>query len=314
FSQGYLSDNSWSDNISADGYVAAPGENLECVGSRVGPRFFETFGTPLLAGREFGRQDERPVGSVTRLAPGTAVINQALARRYFGEANPLGRHIFLTHQPEQRLEIVGVVPDAKYRSLREPSPPAFYLPYFQEARARFATFALRTSADPRATMTSLAGVAREVHRTFRVRDARTMDDVVNRAVQQERLIAQLGGFFSVFALGLASLGLYGVLSFAVVQRTREIGVRVALGAQQRDVLSLVMGKGLRLALTGAAIGLVGGLTLTRLVSSLLYGVEPTDPLTYGSVVMLLVIVALLACWLPARRAARVDPMVALRNE
>src|SRR5204863_9357458 len=118
------------------------------------------------------------------------------------------------------------------------------------------------------------GVVREVDRTVRVRDLRTMNDVVNASVHQERLIAQLGGFFSVFALALACLGLYGVLSFAVVQRTREIGVRVALGAQRHDVLSLVMGKGLRLALTGAAFGLVGGLALTRLVSSLLYGVTP----------------------------------------
>jgi len=163
-------------------------------------------------------------------------------------------------------------------------------------------------------MAALAGVVREADRTLRLSNVRTMDDVVNLALQQERLLAQLGGFFSVFALGLACLGLYGVLSFAVVQRTREIGLRVALGAQQGNVLSLVIGKGLRLALTGAAIGLVGGLAVTRLVASLLYGVEATDPLTYGSVVMLLVIVALLACWLPARRAARVDPMVALRNE
>ncbi len=242
------------------------------------------------------------------------MISQALARRYFGEKNPLGRHLFFTRQPEQRFEIVGIVPDAKYQSMREPAPPAFYLPYFQDSGEKFATFALRTSGDPRPTMAALAGVVRELDRTRRVWDVRTMDEVVNRAVHQERLIAQLGGFFSVFALGLACLGLYGVLSFAVVQRTREIGVRVALGAQQHDVLSLVMGKGLRLALTGAAFGLVGGLALTRLFSSLLYGVTPTDPVTLVSVVVLLVAVAALASWLPARRAAKVDPMEALRYE
>ncbi|MBO0800740.1 MAG: FtsX-like permease family protein, partial [Blastocatellia bacterium] len=314
FTHGYLSDSGWSDDISADSYVTAPGENLECVGSRVGARFFETLGTPLLAGREFGPQDERPVGSVSALTPGTAVINQALARHYFGEANPLGRHIFLTHQPQRRFEIVGLVPDAKYRSLKEPSPPAFYIPFFQEPGGTWANFALRASGDPRPTMAALAGVVREADRTLRLSNVRTMDDVVNRALQQERLLAQLGGFFSVFALGLACLGLYGVLSFAVAQRTREIGVRVALGAQRRDVLSLVVGKGLKLALTGVVIGLVGGLALTRLVSSLLYDVTPTDPLTFVSMVMLLVMVALLACWIPARRATRVDPLVALRHE
>jgi ABC-type antimicrobial peptide transport system permease subunit len=163
-------------------------------------------------------------------------------------------------------------------------------------------------------MASLRGVVHDLDRAVRVRDARRMTDVVNDSVRQERLIAQLGGFFSVFALGLACLGLYGVLSFAVVQRTREIGVRVALGAQRLDVLSLVVGQGLKLALVGAGIGLAGGLTVTRFVSHLLYGVTPTDPITFISVSLLLGFVALLASWLPARRAAKVDPMEALRCE
>ena len=314
FDLGYLSGNGWSDHVSAEGYVAALGENLEHPGVLVGPKFFETIGIALLSGREFGLQDERPVGPPNAIAPGTAIINQTMARHYFGNANPLGRRIFFTGNPEKKFEIVGVAPDAKYWSLREQSPPTFYLPFFQAPPGSGANFALRTSGDPRATMAALAEVVREVDRTLRVRDVRTMDDVVNRTLQQERLLAQLGGFFSVFALGLACLGLYGVLSFAVAQRTREIGVRVALGAQRRDVLSLVINKGLKLALTGVVIGLAGGLALTRLVSSLLYDVTPTDPLTFVSVVMLLVIVALLACWIPARRAAKVDPMTALRSE
>jgi ABC-type antimicrobial peptide transport system permease subunit len=207
---------------------------------------------------------------------------------------------------------VGIVPDAKYRTLRAATPPTIYLPFFRADSG--ATFAVRTSADPAATTASLRSVVQDVDRTVRVRDIRTMEGVVNDSVRQERLIAQLGGFFSVFALALACLGLYGVLSFAVVQRTREIGVRVALGARRCDVLSLVIGKGLKLALVGAAMGLAGGLAVTRLVSSLLYGVTPTDPVTFISVVLLLVLVALLASWLPARRAAKVDPMEALRHE
>ena len=155
---------------------------------------------------------------------------------------------------------------------------------------------------------------RETDPTVLVRDLRTMNDLVNDALQQERVLAQLGGFFSVFALTLACLGLYGVLSFAVVQRTREIGVRVALGAQQRDVLSLVIGKGLKLALVGSCLGLLGAFVLTRLVSGLLYGVRPTDPVTFAGVPLVLLLVAGLASWLPARRAARVDPMEALRYE
>lgn len=314
FTQGYLSDNSWTDRVAVEGYVAVPGENLDCVGTRIGPKFFATMGTPLMAGREFDLQDERLAPSASTLSPGTTVINQALARRYFGEANPLGRHIFLVDQPEQKFEIVGLVPDAKYRSLREEALPAFYLPFFQEARGIFANFALRTSGDPRPTMAGLASVVREVDRTVRVRDVRTMDDMVNQAVRQERLMAQLGGFFSVFALALACLGLYGVLSFAVAQRTREIGVRVALGAQRGDVLALVLGQGLKLALIGAAFGLAGGLVVSRLASSLLYGVTPTDPATFFGGVALLVGVTVLASWVPARRAAKVDPLVALRSE
>jgi ABC-type antimicrobial peptide transport system permease subunit len=141
-----------------------------------------------------------------------------------------------------------------------------------------------------------------------------MNDMVNRSVHQENLIAQLSGFFSVFALALACLGLYGVLSFAVVQRTREIGVRLALGAQKSDVVSLVVSQGLKLVLLGSVIGLVAALAATRLVSSLLYGITPTDPATFGGVSLLLGLVAVLASWLPAWRATKVDPMEALRYE
>ena len=141
-----------------------------------------------------------------------------------------------------------------------------------------------------------------------------MDDVVNASVHQERVIAQVGGFFSLFALALACLGLYGVLSFAVVQRTREIGVRVALGAQRRSILSLVIGQGVRVALVGAAVGIAGAFATTRLVSSLLFGVTATDPITFIGVPLLLVLVAVLASWLPAMRATKVDPMKALRYE
>ena len=163
-------------------------------------------------------------------------------------------------------------------------------------------------------MSSLRSVVREVNRNVRVRDVRTMNDVVNDTVRQERLIAQLGGFFGVFALALACLGLYGVLSFAVVQRTREIGVRVALGAQRHKVLSLIIGKGLKLVLAGSIMGVAGALVATRFVSSLLFGIAATDPLTFAGVSLLLVFVSVLASWLPARRAANVDPMEALRYE
>jgi predicted permease len=314
FGEGYLSGYNWWRGVSAEGYVAAPDENLECAGVRVGPKFFETFGTPLLAGREFGPQDERPASTTNSFAPATAIINQAMARRYFGNNDPLGRRIVFTGSPEKKFEIVGVVPDAKNESLRKKPGPTFFVPFFQEPDNSWANFALRTSTDVRATMTSLSSVVQEVDRTVRVSNVRTMNEVVNASVHQELLIAQMGGFFSVFALALACLGLYGVLSFAVVQRTREIGVRVALGAQRRDVLSLVIGKGLRLTLVGCVLGLIGAFILTRLASNLLYGVTPTDPMTFLAVTALLIVIATLSSWVPARRAAKVDPTVALRYE
>jgi predicted permease len=308
---GFLSGNYWTDNLLADGYEAQPGEDLECSGTLVGPRFFETLGMPILSGRGFGPTDE-PSASFTNAAPKTAVINQALARRYFGDVNPLGRRLYFAHRPEMKFEIVGVVPDARYRSLRTSAPPTIYLPFFHADAG--ATFALRTGGEWQITLASIATLARELNESVRVRDVRTMTDVVNAAVQQERFVAHLGGFFSALALALACFGLYGVLSLMVVQRTREIGVRLALGAQRRNVLSLVVIKGLRLALVGCAIGLVGGLSMTCLVSSLLYGVTPADPITFTGVVVLLMGVAVLASWLPARRAAKVDPIEALRCE
>jgi predicted permease len=297
-------------SITADGYTARPGENLYCNEFRISPRFFETTGTPLLSGRDFGPQDEAD----SPHAPLTALINQAMARRYFGEANPVGRHFYSTDQPEQKFEIVGVVKDVRYRSLREPSPPTYYLPFFQNPGNMGMTFALRTTNDSGALAVSLRQVVREVDPTVQIRDVRNLNDVVNTSLHQERVLAQLCGFFSLFALALACLGLYGVLSFSVIQRTREIGVRIALGAQRKNVLVLVVSQGLRLALLGLALGLVAAVAVTRFISNLLYGVTPTDPVAFIGVSLLLLLVAMLASWLPARRATKLDPMTVLRNE
>jgi putative ABC transport system permease protein len=188
------------------------------------------------------------------------------------------------------------------------------VPFFQEPDDMGITFALRTLSDSGALTRSIRHIVREVDPTVQAHDVRSMDDVVNTSLHQERVLAQLGSFFSLFALALACLGLYGVLSFAVVQRTREIGLRLALGAQRKDVLILVVSQGLKLALLGLAIGIVAALAMTRYVASLLYGVSATDPATFAGVALLLTGVALLACWIPARRATKVDPMIALRCE
>ncbi|PYL00091.1 MAG: hypothetical protein DME19_06325 [Verrucomicrobia bacterium] len=312
---GLLSGNGWSDRVLTEGYVATPGEDLTCKGMWVGPKFFETLGIKILSGRDFTLQDDRAAGVTNVTTPQVAVINEAMARRYFGDAIPLGGRFYFPGRPERKFEIVGVVKDTKYDSLRRESPPTFYVPFFQDS-GQGMTVAVRGGGNLRGTgtMASFQNVVSEVFAAARVRNLKTMDDVVNASVHQERVVAQLGGFFSIFALMLACLGLYGVLSFAVVQRTRELGVRVALGAQKRNILSLVVGQGVKLALTGTAVGIAGALVATRLVSSLLFGVTAADPLTFLGVSLLLLLVAVLASWLPAGRATKIDPMEALRCE
>jgi predicted permease len=308
-----LGENGPADRITVEGYAARPDEDLACYEFYISPRYFETMGTPILSGRGFEPQDDRVSGTSNTNTPLPAVINQAMARRYFGDANPLGRRFYSIIEPRQKYEIVGVVKDVRFKSLREGSPPTYYLPYISDP-GHDAAFALRTISAPGAMAASLRQVAQEVDPTIRVRDVRSLNDLVNTSLHQERVLAQLGGFLSVFALALACLGLYGVLSFSVAQRTREIGVRMALGAQRKDVLSLVVGRGLKLTLLGLALGLIAALAVTRFVSSLLYGVTATDPVTFVGVSLLLLLVAMLASWLPARRATKLDPMTVLRHE
>jgi predicted permease len=280
----------------------------------VGRRYFETVGTPLVSGRDFGLEDERLDASTATNAPGVAIVNESMARKYFGKAGALGGRFSFFGSPDRKFEIVGVVKDAKYRSLREPVPPTFYSFCFGDVRDWDMTFAVRTTDRPGAVMDGLRRAIRETDPTLQLGASRTMDDVLDASLRQERIIADLGGFFSLTALALACLGLYGSLSFTVAQRKREIGLRLALGAQRLDVLSLVVGKGLNLALIGSAIGLVCALAVTRLVSRLLYGVSPIDPITFAGTSLLLVAVAMVASWMPARRAANADPMEALRCE
>jgi predicted permease len=314
-----LAQNRPADRITVEGYETRPDEDLACYEFYISPRFFEAMGTPILSGRGFEPQDERVPGApisgphLYANTPLPAAINQAMARRYFGDANPLGRRFYSVIEPQQKYEIVGVVKDVRLKSLREPSPPTYYLPNIFDP-GHEAAFALRTMSAPGAMAASLRQVAQEVDPTIRVRDVRSLNDVVNASLRQERVLAQLGGFLSLFALALACLGLYGVLSFSVAQRTREIGVRMALGAQRKDMLSLVVGRGLKLVLLGLALGLVAALAVTRFVSSLLYGVTATDPVTFVGVSLLLLLVAGLASWLPARRATKLDPMTVLRHE
>jgi predicted permease len=280
----------------------------------VSDRYFETMGTSLLSGRDFGPQDEQLDPSASTNAIGVAIINETFAQKYFGTASALGRRFSFFANPDRKFEIVGVAKDAKYRSLRDPAPPTFYIFCFEDLRDWDMTFAVRLPGTRAAATDAARRAVRESDAMLDLREVRTMTDVVNASVQRERIIASLGGFFSLTALALACLGLYGTLSFVVAQRTREMGVRLALGARRWDLLSLVIGSGLKLTLIGAAIGFAAAMAVTRLVSGLLFGVSAMDSPTFAGVTTLLVLVALAACWLPARRATAIDPMEALRYE
>jgi len=276
---------------------------------RVSPKHFETLGIPILLGRSLQQSDD---GN----APRVAVINEAMARHYFGDKNPIGERFALTGGLEAlgQMEIVGVVKDTKVTDLRSESPPMFYMPFLQFPNTENLVFEIRTAVDPATVAPSARRLIESVDSSLAVSKVTTLADTINASLAQERAVATLGTLFGMLALLLASVGLYGVLAYAVTQRTREIGIRIALGAPAHQVLRLILHQGMCWVLAGIAAGLAGALALTRFLSSLLFGVSALDFATFAGVTLVLGLVALLACWLPARRAAKVDPMVALRYE
>ncbi len=303
--------------FNVEGEVSARGATMLAQPTLVGPGYFETFGLPLIRGRDFGPSAVSPAGASSGRSPGAVVvINDMMARALFGDRDPLGRVIRFV-EPALRwppFEIVGVAADSKYGSLREKNAFRVYLPYWHMPTRQRMWFQLRTTGDPQALAPRIRQIIQRVDPKARVLDPRTMDDMVEGSLAPERTIAQAASFFSVLALALACMGLYGLLAYSVTQRTREIGVRMALGADRRNVLGLVVGHGLRLALCGCVVGLVGAVAFGRLLANRLYEVSAADPLTILATTGLLLSIALLACWLPARRATKVDPMVALRAE
>jgi len=279
-------------------------------GSWVSNDFFRSMGIPLKKGRVFTDQDRADTTPVV-------VVNEAMARRFWPAQDAVGKRIRWGgwNPPGGWLTIAGVVADVKFSSLEAESPPTVYMPVFQIPRIRRdAVFIARTTADPASLAAALRREIAAVDADLPVYDVRTMNQVIAESVAQRRFTMGLLAIFAFAALGLAALGLYGVISYAVTQRTREIGLRMALGGRRLDVLGLVVGQGMKMAMIGALAGLLASLVLTRLMKGLLYGVSASDPLTYIAVALLLTLVALMACWIPARRATKVDPMVALRCE
>lgn len=287
-----------------EGYQRQPHEDPELNTNIVGPNYFSTMGIPIVAGRDFNAQDRE--GS-----PTVVIVNEVFARRYFG-GNAVGKRLrFGSKEPFR--EIVGVARTAKYRNLREEPLPFIYTPLAQEFQPDM-TLMVRTAGDPSALVGAVRNEMRALNKDVSLSDVRTMTEQIADQLAADRVVAVLLSVFGASALLLATIGIYGVVAFAVAQRTHEIGIRIALGADHRDILKLILGQGMVLIVIGAGIGLALALTATQLLKSLLFGVSATDPLTFSSVVFALVGVALLACYLPARRAMKVDPLVALRYE
>jgi putative ABC transport system permease protein len=276
--------------------------------SSIAPDYFNVLKAQIRAGRDF---DDRDDGR----APGVAIINETLARRYFPDGSPIGRKIVLGYLGRRLVrEIVGVATDIKQEELGSPTKPEVYVPYQQMPWFGAALVIRASSGDPMSLKKDLQQAIWEVDKDLPVSGAETVEHHLSDLVAEPRLYTLLLGVFAGVALILASVGIYGVMSYSVTERTHEIGIRMALGAKHRDVVAFVVRQGLVLALIGVAIGLAVAFALTRVMSSLLYGVTATDPLTFFLIPLLLALVALLACYLPARRATKVDPMIALRYE
>ncbi|HJY90625.1 MAG TPA: FtsX-like permease family protein, partial [Candidatus Acidoferrum sp.] len=304
FNQGSWSEDAWAQQESPE-----VKSNREILYNKVGTGFFSTLGLPLVAGRTFDLQD-------TANSLKVAVINETMARRFFPNMSPLGR-TFRFGGPDAKLEndrtVIGVVKDAKYMALKERRWPAAYLPYSQEVGYLW-DFEVRYSGDAGSIVAAIREAIRQVDPRIPVTGVGTLAEEVDRSVVDQRLTAQLSSVFSIVAVFLACMGIYGLMSYSVVHQRNEIGIRMALGAQQGQVLRLILRQGFLLAAAGVAVGVALAFMLTRFLGSLLFDVRPVDPVTFVCVACLLMLVSLSACYLPARRAMRVDPVVALRYE
>jgi putative ABC transport system permease protein len=272
---------------------------------QVSPGYFETVHTPLLAGRVFSEKDVAGGQAV-------AVVNETTAKRYWPDQNPIGKHLANSRDQIQR-EIVGVVGDVKSGGLNSASTEEMYLPMAQVPWPTM-TLVVRSDSNPQPLVAAVRAKISEVDPNLPISGVLSMDDVIAASVAQPRIIMQFVGVFAGLALMLAAVGIYGVMAYSVTTRKQEMGIRMALGARPGDIFRLVVGQGMRMTLLGVTLGVAASLGLTRLISSLLFGVHATDPLIFGLAALVLIGVALFACYLPARRATRVDPIVVLRYE
>jgi predicted permease len=278
---------------------------------QVRENFLEAMQIPLLLGRSFTPHDDQT-------GPRVAVVNQVFATQYFPNQNPVGKRFGFNSKKQNEFEIIGLAKDAKYTSQRDETPPTVYLSWNQDLHSVEAvTFEIRTTGVPKAAVSAIRQAVHELEPTLPLKEIKTQIEQADETLAMERLFAKLVTLFGLLAQQLAAIGLYGVLAWSVSQRTNEIGIRMALGADRRKLLGMILKQGMALTVLGVALGLGGAYVLTRYLESLttmLYGVQPRDPLTYGITAGLLITVALFASLIPARRATKVDPLVALRYE
>jgi predicted permease len=305
---GMLAGDNWSQTVRVDGYQAKEGEDLNPSVDGVGPRYFETMGIPLVSGREFTERD------VTG-APKVAIINETMAKYFYGSGNPIGRRFGFGRGKPTDIEIVGVAKDVRSLELRDQPPRLLYIPYAQDDSVTQLTYYVRAARDDRGA--TAAGIREAVHRldpNLPVFNMKTMAVQIDESLFVERMVAVLSVAFGTLATLLAAIGLYGVMSYAVTRRTREIGIRMALGAERGRVLWLVLREVAAMAIAGIVGGLLAALWLTRQVQSQLFGLSPNDPLTLVIATLLLACVAIVSGYIPARRATTIDPIVALKAE
>jgi putative ABC transport system permease protein len=272
----------------------------------VSPHFFPALGIPLMRGRLFSDQD-------TDTSPMVAVIDEAFAARHFPNEDPIGRGLDIGNGTDGYYQIVGIVGNVRHGGLEATAAPTMYVPYRQDVFSTMWVVA-RTDRDPAQLVAGARQAVREIDPALPAYSITPLGDVITESVAQRRFSMLLLAAFALTALFLAGVGIYGVVGYSVSQRTREIGVRLAIGAERRDVLALVVGGGMKLAVIGVAIGLAGALALARLIATMLFDVTPFDPTSYLLTAVVLLAIAAIACYLPARRAMNVDPLVAIRME
>jgi predicted permease len=311
----YINDDSSSTDFLPQGESYDRNKNQSEYYTIVGNRFFETLGIPILAGRTFGEHD-------TQTSQKVAIINQSLARKRFPGQNPIGK-LFKPSMDDEApagktavdwVQIVGVCADTRYWNLRHEPPPQFFVPFVQLRRVDGMVYEFHTRMNPEDVLPSLRSILRQVDPDLALLNVRTQDQQIESAMQEERLFVTMTSGFGLLALALACLGIYGIMAYSVANRRNEIGIRLALGAQPGQVRTMILRESTWLAVTGIIVGLAGALCLTRLIKSMLYGIEPYDATTLAGGVLLLLAVALAASWIPAQRAAGIEPMEALRHE